>query len=916
MSFRFAAVLFIGLLAGHVFAQSVMTNPVPGSVLGASTVAFQWTDSSGAGATDYGLSVGTTGPGSSDLFYAQYGIVGTAQTVMNVPTNANVYVRLTTWGPVQTIGSPQDYVYNDDVDDDGIRNAVDPAPNAANAKFVRVGTNYTLTLLGSGRLASLQVDAAAWDAAADGLDYEDYKPFTRMIYQQLADDFDFIFFSHDQGSAPLGSPYVGQHVGAQNTIQGIGKNVFNATAAFGSSGRLLGAMHLITRGAIQTGPSLHEIMHQWANDLDTATFPQVGSGASGHWGASSVGGTLGGFDVNSLVDLGGGLYQVKKFNTFTGAANTTPYAPLELYCAGLVPAADVPDTKIAIGFANYTSVSATTATFNASYISNVPVATIVAANGVRSPSSTNAQKRFRLLHVVLCKTPLSNPVWADIDERTHYFGLEGTNNQPPLLNFWQATGGRAALEVTNLTASLLSTSVTTTLVTLVANPTNGGVVSGGGSYTSGASIVITAVGSIGWVFNFWNDGVTNASRTITVPPTNITYTANFSLLGGGSPSIVTGATTLLAENCLPTNGAVDPVETVTVNIALRNAGSGATTNVMATLLANGGVYAPGAAQAYGALAPGGTNVARAFSFTAVGACGGVITGVLQITDGATGLGSIPVVLPLGLADSALNESFDGTTAPTLPAGWTTTASGGQPNWVTTTTNADSVPNVAFSDEATTIGENALVSPAVSIASSSARLSFRHTYNMDFDGDAWDGGVLEIKIGAGSFQDILTAGGAFVTNGYGYTLQVTGNPLGGRFAWGGNSGGYKTTVVVLPAAAAGQSVQFRWRLGTDASVGGQGWRIDDVALTDLVCCTPPPPNIVRLAAPNAPNLVVHSIGNGVYPLVAEYTTNLLGTPDWQPATANTIWSNGTNVTTFTAPPGVNPAIIRVKQAISP
>src|SRR5438876_5903301 len=42
----------------------------------------------------------------------------------------------------------------------------------------------------------------------------------------------------------------------------------------------------------------------------------------------------------------------------------------------------------------------------------------------------------------------------------------------------------------------------------------------------------------------------------------------------------------------------------------------------------------------------------------------------------------------------------------------------------------------------------------------------------------------------------------------------GNPLGGRKAWSGNSGGFLTTLVNLPAAAAGQTIQLRWRCGTD------------------------------------------------------------------------------------------------------
>ena len=65
-------------------------------------------------------------------------------------------------------------------------------------------------------------------------------------------------------------------------------------------------------------------------------------------------------------------------------------------------------------------------------------------------------------------------------------------------------------------------------------------------------------------------------------------------------------------------------------------------------------------------------------------------------------------------------------------------------------------------------------------------------------------MLEIKIGAsGVFTDILTAGGSFVSGGYsGAISTASGNPLAGRAAWTGNSNGYITTTVNLPASAAG------------------------------------------------------------------------------------------------------------------
>jgi uncharacterized repeat protein (TIGR01451 family) len=139
-----------------------------------------------------------------------------------------------------------------------------------------------------------------------------------------------------------------------------------------------------------------------------------------------------------------------------------------------------------------------------------------------------------------------------------------------------------------------------------------------------------------------------------------------------------------------------------------------------------------------------------------------------------------------------------------------------------------------------------LSPAVAVSTTTAQLSFRQNYNFETDPalftNAYDGGVLEIKIGAGPFQDILVAGGSFASNGYNRSISITNtdNPLFGRQVWSALSPGFITTIVNLPASAAGQSVQFKWRFGTDNgnAFGGTGWYIDTLAVRDgFACCVP-------------------------------------------------------------------------------
>lgn len=314
------------------------------------------------------------------------------------------------------------------------------------------------------------------------------------------------------------------------------------------------------------------------------------------------------------------------------------------------------------------------------------------------------------------------------------------------------------------------------------------------------------------------------------------------LAGPPAPLIISNSLVITVESC--PSGTLDPGETVTLNFGLKNNGSANTTNLVATLLATGGVTSPSSPQAYGVVAAG-TAATRPFTFTASGVCGGTINATLQLQDGAANLGNLTFSLPLGLLVMTTNflQNFDSVSAPALPAGWTTTASGAESPWTTSTSASDSTPNSAYVPDVASIGLSELVSPAFAITATAAQLRFRNNYNLEAPAtgtNGYDGGVLEIKIGAGAFTDIVTAGGSFVSGGYTRTINNQySNPLGGRQGWSGNSHGFITTLVNLPATALGQTVQFKWRCGTDDGVTVTGWYIDSISVSGgtYSCCTP-------------------------------------------------------------------------------
>src|SRR5207247_5629189 len=112
--------------------------------------------------------------------------------------------------------------------------------------------------------------------------------------------------------------------------------------------------------------------------------------------------------------------------------------------------------------------------------------------------------------------------------------------------------------------------------------------------------------------NINSDGVPNEAPSLDQDFALVIYNA----VPASGPVIIADGINVTTENCGPTNNAVDPYETVTVNFALRNVGSSDTVNLVASLQEADGVLSPSGPQTYDALVAGGAPVGRSFSFTA------------------------------------------------------------------------------------------------------------------------------------------------------------------------------------------------------------------------------------------------------------------------------------------------------------
>lgn len=122
------------------------------------------------------------------------------------------------------------------------------------------------------------------------------------------------------------------------------------------------------------------------------------------------------------------------------------------------------------------------------------------------------------------------------------------------------------------------------------------------------------------------------------------------------PSITPAGAVIASESCGAPNGVVDPNETVSVTLSLRNNGDMTASNVVATLLPTGGVNIASAAQIYGALLANGPAVGRTFSFLANTSCGGTLTATLQLQDGTNNLGTVSFPFTVGRSLSFTNSS--------------------------------------------------------------------------------------------------------------------------------------------------------------------------------------------------------------------------------------------------------------------
>ncbi|HSM50641.1 MAG TPA: hypothetical protein VLA75_04495, partial [Thermoanaerobaculia bacterium] len=150
-------------------------------------------------------------------------------------------------------------------------------------------------------------------------------------------------------------------------------------------------------------------------------------------------------------------------------------------------------------------------------------------------------------------------------------------------------------------------------------------------------------------------------------------------------------------------------------------------------------------------------------------------------------------------------------------------------WAQSTVRAHSGTYSWHANDPATVSDQRLVSPPVVLPTGQGPLTFQFWNHHTIEyrtGGFYDGGILEHSTKCvGTWTQIVAP--APLTDPYDGPVSTSfSNPLAGLDAWCGDPQDWLNSIVDVDAYA-GQTVQFRFRLGSDTSASREGWYIDDV-----------------------------------------------------------------------------------------
>ncbi len=297
--------------------------------------------------------------------------------------------------------------------------------------------------------------------AAGDLPLRDY---AERFYEHFGDEFDFLWFVSNlqPGQHEPGASIAAGHVRIRNDVTGIGISNLINDDRWGSASELQSVMNFPSyaiysdrRSILFEGPTLHELMHRWANSI-------VPTSNGSHWGFSSANGNIGGFDIAELENHGGGRYTAGSFPIAGVADNLMPFSPIELYLAGFIPPGEVPDLWVAedgewLRDEEGRIIHADNGhpMFAASQVRTYTIEDIISKHGPRVPDASQAQKGFRAAVILLVdqKHPATREALETLSADVSWFS-HPDEDESHRYNFYEATGGRGTIIMDSLSQFL------------------------------------------------------------------------------------------------------------------------------------------------------------------------------------------------------------------------------------------------------------------------------------------------------------------------------------------------------------------------------------------------------------------------------------------------------------------------------
>jgi hypothetical protein len=340
-----------------------------------------------------------------------------------------------------------------------VSGALAPAPIAAqrgaqSRTVVTESPDYRIYLDAEQRVVNLVLPLERYEAirGQEFITRDDARLLSRLVLEHFEDAFDFMLIAFDARQPWAGNDTLaGLNFRVRAVADGLGLATRPEGESFGSGGRLASVSLLRTPAHLRNGLALHEIAHTWGQSV-------VATDKRSHWGRSSAYGQLGGWPSGQIVREADGVFAPR------GNRNEWPpnrwehkpeahrrYGELELYLMGLLPPDSVTPIEVAIGAR---PVPGRGAAFRAERIDTITIGQIVAEHGERVPSWRTSQRAFRGVFVIVSFLALPPAELARASELARTFALAGTDRATPVPNFWEATGGRASLQLDELAATL------------------------------------------------------------------------------------------------------------------------------------------------------------------------------------------------------------------------------------------------------------------------------------------------------------------------------------------------------------------------------------------------------------------------------------------------------------------------------